>query len=750
MISRMIIDLLSEEDEDLPIDETPRHIDDTFVLHRPDEEPLASDSGEETQLSTRKKLKILDWAYMDRQLRSYGFSKIDDLSLKFIDEDARRHVATGSDSKSAPTKGFDFRSDSIPFAVKYNVAIALSYSEAIDILSKADTCEIYASEEVKTIFEKHGRHIYPGLSRINFDELPLDMKRDLVWPMVQNLYRGLIIRKAAQIFPEGVSGELAYKALLYECENKQLAGHISPVTAIKYTDSERVYFSDLSELEEKYHVALYCLNHVGEIKPARKPSQEEKEEEPTGEDRQQHEENIRTIEEEYISAFKRLNKSKSFWSKINLRDLFEMGQDVILAIKEEVKNFARLKQEVISRLAGRSKVAIEKEELLRIARGQNPDFGFVSQYLAMFFQPSNYYDMLGLDSAKTVTEKDVKDAFKRQAKIYHPDKNPNDPNKHEKEQIFKLLITAKDALLRKLGSGKEIVSDFREDVSPAKYLGNISKLFADYAFTNQDKHYQEEAKLLIGKYQDDQEEEVKVETDADYTGEISNPFEYSTGEDQDAYQYQGEAESSQTQEEIQREPDVSNTQEAVSADQYLGPYLEEIRVLGSMIDNWAGKNVLVMGAGRQPDDFSVPVILAQMQANVSAIDANYRGPADYQGCEYFRISADRVDETFAEEQFDVVISTAMFGVPFTNWATRQYSLNPFDEGFKDRIRELELEVLGKMFKLTKKGGIHFHYNRDLNPQSWTFDEDDLKYIGYETAFHPQDMPNAEGIWFLKK
>ena len=175
-----------------------------------------------------------------------------------------------------------------------------------------------------------------------------------------------------------------------------------------------------------------------------------------------------------------------------------------------------------------------------------------------------------------------------------------------------------------------------------------------------------------------------------------------------------------------------------------------MRVLESMIDNWAGKNVLVMGAGRQPDDFSVPVILAQMQANVSAIDANYRGPADYQGCEYFRISADRVDETFAEEQFDVVISTAMFGVPFTNWATRQYSLNPFDEGFKDRIRELELEVLGKMFKLTKKGGIHFHYNRDLNPQSWTFDEDDLKYIGYETAFHPQDMPNAEGIWFLKK
>jgi len=141
MIPKTIIDLLSEEDTDLMIDETPRHIDDTFILHRPDEESPNPDSGEETHLSTRKKLNILDWASMDRQLRSYGFSKIDALSLGFIDEDARRHVATGSDSKSTLTKGFDFRSDSIPFAVKYNVAIALSYSEAIDILSKADTCE---------------------------------------------------------------------------------------------------------------------------------------------------------------------------------------------------------------------------------------------------------------------------------------------------------------------------------------------------------------------------------------------------------------------------------------------------------------------------------------------------------------------------------------------------------------------------------------------------------------------------------
>jgi hypothetical protein len=198
------------------------------------------------------------------------------------------------------------------------------------------------------------------------------------------------------------------------------------------------------------------------------------------------------------------------------------------------------------------------------------------------------------------------------------------------------------------------------------------------------------------------------------------------------------------------ETDEDITQDSADEDEYLGPCFEEMHILESMIDGWAGKAVLVLGAGREPDDFSIPVILSRMGANVSAVDVNYRGPAEYQGCQYHRVSADRVDGLFSEGQFDIVISTAMFGVPFTNWAAREYSLNPFDEGFKDRIRELELEVIGKLLNLTKEGGIHFHYNRDLNPQSWNFDEVDLKQIGCESAFHPQYLPNSEETWFLKK
>ncbi len=718
MISKIVVDLLGEEGVKSSPDVQPEHIDDTFMPRSRDDRPPAPGSGADMRLSTERKLNILDWASMDRQLRSYGFNKLDDLSLSLINESARKHITDGNSHST-----LDFRSDSIPFVAKYNVAIALSCSEAIGILSDLDTCEIYASAEVKQIFQKHGRYIMPGLNSIRFDELPLDMKRALVWPMVQNLYRALTVRKAARVFPEGIPGKLAYEALISKCENEQLASQLSHLDPLKYSDYRTIYFSDPADLEVKYHLAVYCLSHIGEIKPAQTPAQETptpQEDKPTAEDEEQHVENVKKLEEEYIAAFRRINKKKSFWDKISMADILEMGRDVMDAIKEEVKNFAQLKQGIISRLAGRSEVAIEDEELTRIFQGQNPNFVFASQYLAMFFQPSDYYSILGLDSAKTLIEKDVKDAFKRQAKIYHPDKNSDDPNKEEKEKRFKLLMVAKDALLKQLSPGKKAPAEFRDDVSLTSYLGSMSKLFGECAAAGHHAH----------KHQ------KKVET-----------LEPSK-------QYREEAESvqdmCQDKEERGMDIDEDTAQEPVEAEEYLGPYYEEMRILGSMIGGWTGKEILIIGAGREPGEFSMPVILSRIGASVSAVDVNYRGPAEFGGCQYYRASADRVNNIFQEEQFDVVISTAMFGAPFTNWAVREFNLNSFDEGLKDRIRELELEVIGKLLALTKSGGMHFHHNRDLNPQSWSFDEVDLREIGCESASHPDDLPNPEEIWLLRK
>lgn len=707
MIQRRTIDLLDEENEpELPSKIENSHINETFVLNSP--QNLETDLG----LSTKKKFLILDWNSIDRQLRSYGFNKVDDLSLHFIDENDKKHVQN-RDSEGE----FDFRSDSIPFSAKYNIAIALTYSEAISILSSEDSCEIYASEEVKKVFYKYKAPLHEGLNNINFKEISLEMKKELIWPIVQNLYRALTIRKAVQVFPEGVSGKIACEALMSECKNDELSVKLSEFSALKYSDYETVFFSDPSDLEIKYHIGSYCLEHVGEIKAQQNPEKKEpdkpdknNEEEKTPENEQKRAEAMKTLEDEYISAFKRINKNKSFWEKLNFNDILEMGKDVISAIREEASLFAKLRQEIIYRLGGRSKIFIEDDELYRIMCGQNPNFEIASQYLSMFFQPSDYYTILGLNNAKSITEKEIKDAFKKLAKIYHPDKNPNDPQKEEKEQRFKLLLEAKDALLKKLKSGKETLSGFRDDVSLSSYLGSISKLFDGFT--------REEDNVDIFK------EEITETSQEDFN----------------------------VQEAVVMENVNENTnvdQNPIENDEYLGPYLDEIRMLESLVVGWKDKDVLVLGAGREPEIFSIPVILAQMGAKVSAIDVNYNGPSEYKGCNYYRASVDRADQVFEGKQFDIMISTAVFGVPFTNWAIRQYSLNPFGDGFKEKIKQLELEVFGILVKITKKGGWHFHYNKDLNPQSWNFSEDDLKKLGYESAFHPENLPDSQGIWFLQ-
>lgn len=704
MITKRTIDLLDEDDDpSLPSEVHLSKLNETFI-------PNKSDVSEtDTSLSTKKKFQILDWNYIDKQLRSYGFNKVDDLSLNFIDDEDKKHVL----NKGTELE-FDFSSDSIPFSAKYNIAFAVSYAEAIRLLSENDECEIYSSEEVKRVFETYKMPIADGINKVNFRELPLEMRKDLVWPIVQNLYRALTIRKAGQIFPEGVSGKIAYDALMSECKNNELSVQLSKFSGLKYSDYETIYFDDPSDLEIKYHIATYCLEHISEIKPKKKeekkPDEEiEKKEEQILEDEKSKEEMMKNIEDEYISAFKRLNKNKTFWEKINFSDILQMGKDVLNAIAEEVKIFAKLKQEIFYRLGGKSKIEIEEDELFRIMLGKNPNFEMSSQYFSMFFQPSNYYTILGLKKSTTLTEKEVKDAFKKLAKIYHPDKNPNDPYKEQKEQRFKLLLEAKDALLKKLKTDKDPASGFRDDISLTNYLGNISKLFE--GLNNRQK--------------------------ADITTEQRT--------------YKTETHQENVEQEAYGMENINNDVPETKIDdgKYLGPYYEEMRMFESLIDGWKNKDVLVLGAGRMPEDFSIPVILAQMGANVFAIDVNYNGPEEYKGCRFYRVSIDRVDQLFNGKQFDIMISTSVFGVPFTNWAIKQYSLNPFSEGFKDRIKQLELEVFEMLAKLTKKGGWHFHFNKDLNPQSWNWTEDELKKLGYETVFHPENIETSKNVYFLK-
>jgi curved DNA-binding protein CbpA len=44
---------------------------------------------------------------------------------------------------------------------------------------------------------------------------------------------------------------------------------------------------------------------------------------------------------------------------------------------------------------------------------------------------TGYYDLLGVK--KTATDDEIKKAYRKKAKIYHPDKNPDDPETAKKQ-----------------------------------------------------------------------------------------------------------------------------------------------------------------------------------------------------------------------------------------------------------------------------------------------------------------------------
>lgn len=94
-----------------------------------------------------------------------------------------------------------------------------------------------------------------------------------------------------------------------------------------------------------------------------------------------------------------------------------------------------------------------------------------------------YYDQLGV--APTATELEIKKAYRKQAIVHHPDKNPNDPTAHEKFQaIGEAYQVLSDPDLRKAYDkyGKDASRPTEGFVDPAEFFTNIfgGESFADW------------------------------------------------------------------------------------------------------------------------------------------------------------------------------------------------------------------------------------------------------------------------------
>lgn len=106
---------------------------------------------------------------------------------------------------------------------------------------------------------------------------------------------------------------------------------------------------------------------------------------------------------------------------------------------------------------------------------------------------ADYYSILGL--TKTATEIEIKAAFRRLAKIYHPDKNPNDPNaKH----LFENILRAYNVLSNPHSKKRYDTSNLVTPSQTIKQHRPGQKKQKDYSVTEEDlkrreyykKHYQ--------------------------------------------------------------------------------------------------------------------------------------------------------------------------------------------------------------------------------------------------------------------
>lgn len=107
---------------------------------------------------------------------------------------------------------------------------------------------------------------------------------------------------------------------------------------------------------------------------------------------------------------------------------------------------------------------------------------------------ADYYSILGL--SKNANEIEIKTAFRKLAKVYHPDKNPNDPNaKH----LFELILKAYNTLINPHSRKRYDNAQFLEPATKSQAKHPRQKGQKEWSVTDEDlkrrdyykKHYQQ-------------------------------------------------------------------------------------------------------------------------------------------------------------------------------------------------------------------------------------------------------------------
>jgi curved DNA-binding protein CbpA len=94
---------------------------------------------------------------------------------------------------------------------------------------------------------------------------------------------------------------------------------------------------------------------------------------------------------------------------------------------------------------------------------------------------ADYYSILGL--TKTATDIEIKTAFRKLAKIYHPDKNPNNPNA---KNLFENILKAYNTLINPHSRKRYDNSNFGTTTQTVRAQRSNQKKQKDYSVTEED------------------------------------------------------------------------------------------------------------------------------------------------------------------------------------------------------------------------------------------------------------------------
>lgn len=94
---------------------------------------------------------------------------------------------------------------------------------------------------------------------------------------------------------------------------------------------------------------------------------------------------------------------------------------------------------------------------------------------------SDYYTILGV--TKTASDSEIKAAFRKLAKIYHPDKNPNNPNA---SSTFQQILKAYNTLINPHARRRYDDSHFGTKTHSSTHRQSHSKTQKEWTFTEED------------------------------------------------------------------------------------------------------------------------------------------------------------------------------------------------------------------------------------------------------------------------